>query len=301
MSPAHRGRFVDRPAASTDGVQNGENKQNEACAYASKLRIREIAGWTDVKKRGLIKKMQGSAGGAASVCRRPPGRFENKNMNTTLRVFQEGPPPREWVLFQRKEGTWGNQEGLQPPTPSERQRGSDQLRTNQKRCSKELVIPADSNPRAHWEDRGGVRTGKKGPGVRNPHPRITCQASAEAALCQRSRPPGLIPSSPGAGPRPMASSSVGSGRPGVLWARACLGLPACPLSPGWGSVETHTSQGKALLLSGVWRQRSSVFGLGTVHGTSGTSQTSAPTSPHATEGWESAVLATFSGLIFGIL
>lgn len=93
MSPAHRGRFVDRPVASTDGVQNGENKQNEACAYASKLHIREIVGWTDVKKRGLIRKMQGSAGGAASICSRPPGRFENKNMNTTLRVFQEGPPP----------------------------------------------------------------------------------------------------------------------------------------------------------------------------------------------------------------
>lgn len=155
------------------------------------------------------------------------------------------------------------------------------------------MILADSNPRAHWEDRGRVRTGEKGPVVRNPHPRITCQASAEAARAH--------PSAPGAGPRPMASSSGGSGRPGVLWARACLGLPACPLSPGWCSVETHTSQGKALLLSGVWRQCSSVFGLGTLQETSGTSQTPTPTSPHATEGWESAVLATFSGLIFGIL
>lgn len=128
MSPAHRGRFVDRPAASTDGVQNGENKQNEACAYASKLRIREIAGWTDVKKRGLIKKMQGSAGGAASVCRRPPGRFENKNMNTTLRVFQEGPPPA-WVClscvsgfcFRGRKGRGEIKRGFSPPP---RPRGS---------------------------------------------------------------------------------------------------------------------------------------------------------------------------------
>lgn len=99
--------------------------------------------------------------------------------------------PPAWIylkcmsrFFFRGEKGYGKiKRGFSPPPCQRGRMVATSNEANKKQFSKELVIPADSNPLAHLEDRRRIRAGKEGPVVHNLHPRITFKVSAAAITC----------------------------------------------------------------------------------------------------------------------